>query len=63
VVEIYNEPATGDIHYAKLGVDGVNQATRSVRVMWAYQLVNGLPELSAPTPRDGHDGQQRTIRL
>jgi hypothetical protein len=61
VIEIYNEPATGDIHYAKLGVVGVDQA--SVRIMWAYQLVNGLPELSAPEPRGAQTEQPMAIRL
>lgn len=54
VVEIVNEPQTGDLHYAKFGVAAINQASHSVLAMWAYQLVNGLPELSAPeTSRTG----------
>jgi hypothetical protein len=63
VIEIYNEPTTGDVHYAKLGVVGVDQTARTVRIMWAYQLVNGLPELAAPEPRVGSEEQPRAIRL
>mgnify|MGYP001829232287 CR=1 FL=1 len=63
VVEIYNEPNAGDVHYAKLGVVDVDQQAGSVRIMWAYQLVNGLPELSAPDPRDRDGGEQQAIRL
>ncbi len=64
VVEIANEPAAGDLHYAKLGVASVDPGAGTVRVMWAYQLVNGLPELSVPEPRD-HAGEERhePIRL
>jgi hypothetical protein len=63
VIEIYNEPNTGDVHYAKLGVVDVDQQAGSVRIMWAYQLVNGLPELSAPDPRDRDGGEPQAIRL
>jgi len=63
VVEIVNEPESGDIHYAKLGVVSISQATRSARILWAYQLVNGLPELAAPAPRDDAGRDQRPIRL
>lgn len=63
VIEIYNEPMAGDVHYAKLGIVGVSEATRSVRIMWAYQLVNGLPELAAPEPREESFQAPRAIRL
>jgi len=63
VLEIVNEPAAGDVHYAKLGVVSSNSAVGSVRIMWAYQLVNGLPELSAPEPRRDERNDQQAIRL
>jgi len=65
VVEIFDEPGVGDVHYAKLGVVSVNPGGGTVRVMWAYQLVNGLPELVAPEPREpnGAEPPQAPIRL
>jgi hypothetical protein len=51
VVEIVDENAIGDVHYAKIGAVSADGAQRSARVMWAYQLVNGLPELAAPEHR------------
>lgn len=65
VLEIYNEPHAGDIHYAKLGVTAIvdDPIGDSVRIMWAYQLVNGLPELSMPEPRRDDDQDQVSIRL
>ncbi len=63
VVEIYNEPSGGDVHYAKLGVVDVSDATGTVRIMWAYQPRNGLPELTAPVSRLDHDETPRAIRL
>lgn len=52
VVELFNEFGSEDLHYAKLGVVGVDTGPggRRVSIMWAYQLVNGLPELSTPDP-------------
>ncbi|HOX26622.1 MAG TPA: fibronectin type III domain-containing protein [Candidatus Krumholzibacteria bacterium] len=63
VVEIYNEPDSGDIHYAKLGVASVDGNARFARIMWAYQSVNGLPELAAPQSRGGGDDGTRPISL
>lgn len=34
------------LHYAKLGVTGTSE--NSVSIIWAYQLIPGLPELKAP---------------
>jgi hypothetical protein len=61
VLEILNEPTAGAVHYAKLGISQVRPATRSVRVMWAYQTVDGLPELIAPEPRE--DGQVEFVPI
>jgi len=52
IVEIANEPNSGDLHYAKLGIVSVDDLQGSVRVMWAYQLVNGLPVLAEPRDLD-----------
>ncbi len=52
VLAIYDETAPGSVHYAKLGVVGVNTGAGTVRILWAYQLVDGLPELSVPEPRE-----------
>jgi hypothetical protein len=40
--------ATGDgaVHFAKFGVDSVGSSL--VNIIWAYQLIANLPELSAP---------------
>jgi hypothetical protein len=64
VVEIYDEFGAQSLHYAKLGVDSIAAGPTgpTVRVMWAYQLVNGLPELSAPEPVSRGD-QLDPIRL
>ncbi len=53
IVEIVNEYSGSDVHYAKLGVVSVNHTQRSVRVLWAYQLVNGYPYLADPSVDDG----------
>ncbi|MEZ4387626.1 MAG: hypothetical protein R3D98_08625 [Candidatus Krumholzibacteriia bacterium] len=66
VVELYNEAGTQDLHYAKLGVVSVEDTPTggAVRVMWAYQLVDGLPELAAPEPqRPGRDPNLQLIKL
>ena len=63
VLEIVNEGRVGSVHYAKLGVAQLRPATRSVRVMWAYQLVDGLPELSAPEPREDDGVEFIPIKL
>jgi len=61
VLEIVNEENPGSIHYAKLGVAQIRPSTESVRIMWAYQLVDGLPELSAPEP--GEDEQVEFVPI
>lgn len=63
VLEIVNEGRIGSVHYAKLGVAEVRPATRSLRIMWAYQLVDGLPELSAPEPREDDNVEFVPIKL
>lgn len=63
VLEIVNEDNPGSIHYAKLGVAQIRPSTLSVRLMWAYQLVDGLPELSAPEPREDEQVEFVPIKL
>jgi hypothetical protein len=48
IVEIL-EPGTGELHYAKFAVTGINTAAGTVVLDWAYQIVPGLPELKATT--------------
>lgn len=43
-VEITSAP--GSVHYAKLGVNSVGSGL--VNIIWAYQLITNLPELSIP---------------
>lgn len=56
VAEITAGP--GAVHFAKFGVDSVGSGV--VNIIWAYQLIVNLPELSAPGgDRDaGTDGPQ-----
>jgi hypothetical protein len=63
VLEIVNEEGAGSLHYAKLGVAQIRPGTQSVRIMWAYQLVDGLPELSVPEPREGEQVDFVPIKL
>lgn len=65
VIEIYDEFGAQSLHYAKLGVVSIQNGPTDglVRVMWAYQLVNGLPELSAPEPVSRDDRSLDAIRL
>lgn len=51
VAEIRTGPGTW--HYAKFGVDSIG--TGVVNIIWAYQLIANLPELSAPS---GDRGQE-----
>lgn len=46
----------GHVHYAKFGVDSVGSGL--VNIIWAYQLILDLPELSAPgeVVRESEDG-------
>ncbi len=48
VIEIY-DPVAGTLHYAKLGITVVG--TGAVQAQWAYQTIEGLPELSAARGR------------
>ena len=63
VIEIWNEFGAEDLHYAKLGVESFDPGGSTVRIMWAYQLVNGLPELSVPEPGARGDAELEPIRL
>lgn len=63
VLEIVNEVEAGSIHYAKLGVAQIRPSTQSVRIMWAYQLVDGLPELSVPEAREDEQVEFVPIKL
>lgn len=65
VVEIYDEHGTSDLHYAKLGVVSINESPSGsyVRVHWAYQPYEGLPELSVPEPKPSLDPEPQMIRL
>ena len=48
VAKIY-DPARQEIHYAKFGVVDIKfQYPLTVNIVWAYQLIPGLPELKAP---------------
>lgn len=38
---------TGHVHYAKFGIDEIAEDNR-IEAQWAYQLIEGLPELSVP---------------
>jgi len=65
VVEIYDEQGSQELHYAKLGVvsTGNTPSGQFVRVHWAYQPVDGLPELSVPEPKPSRDADAQMIRL
>lgn len=60
VIEIY-DPVARTLHYAKLGVTLVG--TAAVRAHWAYQLIEGLPELSVPRGGKPVDVEPVTLRL
>lgn len=60
VVEILG-PDAGELHYAKFGINRVNVG--SVDLIWAYQLIAGLPELKVATPPWGDDTKPRLIKL
>jgi hypothetical protein len=51
VAEITTGPGT--VHFAKFGVDSIGSGV--VNIIWAYQLIANLPELSAPS---GDRGQE-----
>ncbi len=61
VLELYDADSQS-FHYAKFGVVGI-APTVSVRLVWAYQLIPGLPELKAPEAPEPDDGQLRLIRF
>lgn len=63
IIEIADEPTAGDLHYAKLGVVSVNEAQGSVRIVWAYQLINGLPVLAIPKKGEEPISDLQSIRL
>ncbi len=44
VVALYDSP--DEMHYAKFGIRGIG--TGVVEIVWAYQTIAGLPELSVP---------------
>lgn len=48
----------GAVHFAKFGIDSVGSGL--VNIVWAYQLIENLPELSIPTEGRGQaeDGPQ-----
>jgi hypothetical protein len=60
VVEIV-EPATQELHYAKFGIDTINSG--SVAIIWAYQLIPGLPELKAVERTDRTQVRQQLLKL
>ncbi|MBE0565445.1 MAG: hypothetical protein IH621_05780 [Krumholzibacteria bacterium] len=60
VLEIY-DPVAQTLHYAKLGITAVG--TGAVQARWAYQLIEGLPELSAPEGGKPVDVEPVTLRL
>jgi hypothetical protein len=63
VVRILNEVAPGSEHFAKLGVEEIDLGQRTLTCRWAYQLIDGLPELSVPQPAARPDGEFVPIRL
>ena len=50
-----------DIHYAKFGVTGLG--TDTVDIIWAYQTIAGLPELSEPEGGAGAEVQPVVLKL
>jgi len=60
VIEIY-DAASRTLHYAKLGI--VSLAADGVNVHWAYQLIDGLPELSAPRGNQSKELEPVTLSL
>lgn len=61
VVELYDS-ATQSLHYAKFGVVGI-APTVSVQIVWAYQLIPGLPELMAPEAPQMPESKPRFVRF
>lgn len=57
IVDLVN----GELHYAKFGVDRLNAG--SVDIIWAYQLIPGLDELSIPHDPGRPDTQSRLVRF
>ncbi len=53
-----DDPIVG-IHYAKFGVTAIT--SNSVGIIWAYQTIAGLPELSVPEKPATHDLKPMTI--
>jgi hypothetical protein len=51
IVEIF-EDDTDELHYAKFAVTSIRSDSHTVEVAWAYQEVEGLPELKGTNGRD-----------
>ncbi len=60
VVEII-DPISDELHYAKFGIDALGNC--SVDMIWAYQLIPGLPELKAPGHKDPTDIKPQLIKM
>ena len=60
IVEII-DTVTNELHYAKFGIDAVNSG--SVDLIWAYQLIAGLPELKAPGGKEPADVKPQLMKL
>lgn len=54
------EPMIQELHYAKFGINRINAG--SVELIWAYQLIPGLPELKAPE-RGGNVPRPQLIKM
>jgi len=51
------------LHYAKFGIDGINTNDGSVDLIWAYQLIGGLPELKATGPKERTEVKPQLIKM
>lgn len=60
VIKIY-DPLAQTLHYAKLGITAVGSG--AVLAHWAYQLIEGLPELSQPAGGKPAQVEPVTLRL
>jgi hypothetical protein len=61
VIEIVDYQ-TGEVHYAKLGITGVSGVDR-IQAHWAYQLIEGLPELAVPEDPKPSEEKPKTLSL
>ncbi len=55
------DPVTSELHYAKFGINAINAG--SVELIWAYQLIPGLPELKMPNPGGDPGVKPQVIKL